>query len=435
MKLETLTQFKFSKRYSRVMARSASNSETVFDVVQPIVIDVQTKRDKALRLYTKQFDGATISNFRVSRDEIQKAYKQIHTELLRSLYTATDNIRIVHKAEIQTMTPSSIKPSTGVTIQKRWFPIERIGIYVPGGKATYPSSVLMNTIPAIIAGCTEIIMVTPPRPDGSIDPTVLVAADIAGVSEIYKVGGAQAIAALAYGTETVPKVYKIVGPGNAYVTSAKQLVANSGLVSIDSPAGPSEVLIIADKSANPKFVTADLVCDAEHGDDSTTIFITTSAKLGQTVIQEIKNLIPQFTTKSHIQKSIDRYGAFLLVNSLKQAIEFANGYAAEHVEIMTKNAQTVAKQIQNAGSVFIGDYTCKSAGDYATGANHVLPTSMSAKMYSGLSTYDFLKQVSYQTCTKRGLTAIRKSIEYLAEAEGLPAHKYSCSVRFRNENI
>ncbi|MBT4120540.1 MAG: histidinol dehydrogenase [Candidatus Magasanikbacteria bacterium] len=430
MQIVNLKQFKKTDRYKKIMNRGKENYEDIFGLVQDIMKDVRKNGDKAVKKYTERFDKLNIQDTKVKKEEIQKAYTKVSKEFLRALEQTIKNITKVHQNQIPINAQNIIKPEPGIRVWKKWQPIEKVGLYVPGGRALYPSSVLMNAIPAIVAGCKQIIITTPPQKNGLIAPELLVAANKLGITEIYKIGGIQAIAALTYGTEIVPKVYKVVGPGNAYVTAAKLAGLMSGEIAIDSPAGPSEVFVIADEAANPKFVAADLMADAEHGPDSAPILITTSKKLAEKIWYEIKKNINKFDTQKNIQKSMKRYGLFALVTNIEEAIEFANDYAPEHIQIMTKNAQSIAKKITNAGSIFIGDYTCKSAGDYATGANHVLPTGGSAKMFSGLSVLDFVRLVEYQKCSKEGLEKISKSIQTFAEIEGLPAHKYSCNVRF-----
>ena len=431
MKITQLAQFKKSKQYKRIMQRSRQNYRQLFPIIENIMVDVQKNGDRAIKKYTKKFDSVNLSNIKVSKKEIENAYKQVNSEFLIALQQSIENITRVHKRQIPFSAETKINPQPGVTVWKKWQPIESVGLYVPGGKALYPSSVLMNSIPAIIAGCKKIVITTPPQKDGSIAPEILVAANELGMQEIYKVGGIQAIAGLTYGTKTIPKVYKIVGPGNSYVTAAKLFALMEGSVAIDSPAGPSENLIIADRSANPKFVAADLMCDIEHSDDSAAILVTTSEELANKVNKEIKNNLNKFTTSKYIRQSIKKYSQIVITKSIKQCIEFANDYAPEHIQIMTENSAATAKQITNAGSVFIGNYTCKSAGDYATGANHVLPTGGSAKMFSGLSALDFVRLVEYQQCNKKGLRNIKQTIETFATVENLPAHKYSCVVRFK----
>jgi len=430
MKVEKLSQFEKTERYNQVMKRSKASYEELLPKVSKIIKDVKQNGDKAVLKYTKQFDKVDLEDCRVSNQEIKQAYDQIDNDFLPALQQAINNITAVHKKQLPTSVEEVVEPVEGVEVWKRWRPIEKVGLYVPGGKAVYPASLLMSVIPAQIAGCKEIVIVTPPQSDGNASPYVLVAADKLGIRNIFKVGGIQAVAALAYGTESIPKVYKIFGPGNSYVTAAKLAVYMDGEVAIDSPAGPSEVFVIADQTANAKFIAADLICDAEHGDDSASVLVSTSEKLVNNVINEIKNILPKLSTVERIKSSLDIYGLFAVVDSLEEAVEFANNYAPEHIHIMTKDAKQMANEINNAGSVFVGDYTCKSAGDYGTGANHVLPTGGAAKMFSGLSVLDFMRLVEFQQASKSGLKQISSCIQKFAEVEGFPAHKYSCSVRF-----
>lgn len=433
MIIERLSQFTKSARYSTVMQRSRSKNSSVLPVVQTIMDTVQREGDTALLNYTQQFDKATITTLRVSSEAIKQAYTQVDPGLVEALQQAAANIRAVHAKQIPQGSEQAVEPVSGVEVWRTWQPIERVGLYIPGGKAVYPSSVLMTGIPAQLAGCKQVVMVTPPQLNGSISPSLLVAADIAGITEIYTVGGAQAIAALAYGTESIPKVSKIFGPGNAYVAAAKLLAYNQGDVAIDSPAGPSEVLVLADETVNPAWVAADIICDTEHGDDSAGVLVTTSETLAQAVINEIEKQLIDLPTADRVRASLQTYGAFVVTGTVAEAIEFANEYASEHTLVVTAEAREVAKQITNAGSVFIGPYACKAAGDYATGANHVLPTGGTAKMFSGLSTLDFMKLVEYQSVSEAGLTALRSTIETLATEEQLPAHKNSCAIRFLNK--
>lgn len=431
MKIIKLSRFKKSKSFNTVMKRSSSNYDYLFPIVTKIMKEIELYGDMSVKKYTKKFDGVDIANPKVSKSEIKEAYTKVGDKYLVALKQAINNITVVHKNQIPTSAQNIVRSTKGIKVWKKGQPIEKVGLYVPGGKALYPSSVLMNGIPAKIAGCKQITITTPPRKDGTIAPEILVAADMIGINDIYKIGGIQGIGALTYGTKTIQKIDKIVGPGNSYVTVAKLIGLMSGKIAIDSPAGPSEVFIIADETSNPKFIASDLMCDAEHAEDSTAVLISTSKKVLQQTVDEIRRNVQKFSSKTNIIKSINKYGLFALVESIEEAVNFANGYAPEHIQIMTKNADKIAKKITNAGSIFIGNYTCKSAGDYATGANHVLPTGGSAKMFSGLSVLDFVRLVEYQKCTKSGLKNIKQTIKTFADVENLPAHKYSCSVRFQ----
>lgn len=430
MNIETLKQFKQSSRYTTVMQRSRSANAMVLPAVQDIMDAVKLEGDAAVLRYTAQYDKAKLTSLKVAAKEIKAAYKKVDQTVIEALTKAAENITTVHAAQVPTSSEDSATPVNGVKVRRRWQPIERVGLYVPGGKAVYPSSVLMTAIPAKIAGCEQIIITTPPQPDGSIAPSILVAADIAGVTEIYKVGGAQAIAALTYGTEIIPKAYKIFGPGNAYVAAAKLLAFSTGEVAIDAPAGPSEVLILADDTANPRWVAADIVCDTEHGDDSAGVLVTTSQTLAEQVALEIEDILTTLPTADRVNVSLESYGAMIVTETLEEAIDFANDYASEHTLVMTEQPELVAEKIINAGSVFVGPYACKASGDYATGSNHVLPTAGAAKMFSGLSTLDFLRLVEYQSVSKEGLQQLRSIIEPLAIEEQLPGHAYSSAVRF-----
>ena len=432
MKIIKLAKFKLDKNYTKIMKRSGEQYSGLFDTVKNIFNEVCQRGDIAVKEYTKQFDSVDLKNFKVSKQEIQEAYTKVDANYVKALEQSINNITLVCKQQIRDIKNTVIETQPGVRVWQKWNPIEKVGLYVPGGRALYPSSVLMNAIPAKVAGCKQISLTTPPQKNGNIAPEILVAADRLGINKIFKIGGAQAIASLVYGTETVPKVYKIVGPGNAYVATAKLYGLMSGEISIDSPAGPSEVFIIADETADPKFIAADLMADAEHGPDGASILISTSKKLIEKVVEEIENKAKQFKTQNNITNSIENYGLFAIAKSTDEAIAFANEYAPEHIQIMTKNALIVADKIYNAGSVFVGNYTCKSAGDYASGANHVLPTGGSAKTFSGLSVFDFMKRIEYQQCSKQGLDRLRNTINTFADVEGLPAHKYSCGVRFNN---
>jgi len=429
MNIQNLSQLD-NKTKERILKRSRENIDGVIPYVTSIINDVRDNGDKTIRKYTKKFDGATISDLSVSKNEISDAYQVVDSDIITALKQAKKNIEMFQRAQLKSKIRSKVKTESGITLWQEWRPIERVGIYVPGGKAAYPSSVLMGAIPAQIAGCKKLVMVTPPDKNGLINPAILVAADIAGVTEIFKVGGVQAVAALAYGTESIPNVFKIFGPGNRYVAAAKQVVSQD--VAIDMPAGPSEVLIIADDSANPAFIAADLLADGEHAEDSACVLITTSQEVAEKTVGEIEKQLMNVNTADSIRASLKSYGLIAMANSMAEAIEFANEYAPEHMELMTKNNNEVLSQITNVGSVFLGDWTSKSSGDYATGANHILPTGGMAKMYAPLGVEAFGRWIEVQKCTKDGLQAIRKSIGVLSDTEGLPAHKVSTEIRFTN---
>lgn len=380
-----------NRRYlERIKKRSLGVKSEYFSVVKKAISLVKEKGDGAIvKKYRKRYGKKY--QIEVSPKEVQRAYEIVDQSFLQALRNSMQNITAVHRKQLSAIKSSSITVLDGITIRRKWRAIDKVGLYIPGGKAIYPSSVLMSAIPAQIAGCKEIIMCTPPDQKGSIPPPTLVAADMIGIKKIYKVGGAEAIAAMAFGTNTIPKVYKIFGAGNSYVTEAKMQVF--GEVAIDMPAGPSEVFVVADETANPAFIAADLLADGEHGEDSACVLITTSDQIAKQTIQEIKKQLPKLSTKARARESIRRYGLFAIVDSLDEAIEFTNEYAPEHLEIMTRNPKNLVKKIINAGSVFLGDWTTKSAGDYATGANHVLPTGGMAKMFPSLSIESFGKMM------------------------------------------
>ena len=425
IKLKNLSQ----KDYQRIVKRSFGTNETIMPQVRVIIENVKKDGDKTLlKKYQSRFGKENYKKVQVTKEEIAKAYKEINSDLIRSLKQMIKNITAVHQAQLPQKIDTVVELEKGITVWREWRAIERVGLYVPGGKAIYPSSVLMSTIPAQIAGCGEIVLCTPPRGDGQIPSATLVAADMVGLKNIYKVGGAEAIAAMAYGTETVPKVYKIFGAGNSFVTAAKMLVF--GEVAIDMPAGPSEIFIIADKNAKPAFIAADLLADGEHGPDSACILLTTSEQIAKRTIKKIEEQLPELTTAKYARESLKHYGLIAVIDSLDEAINFVNNYAPEHLEIMTKNPEKAAKKVQNAGSVFLGSWTTKSSGDYATGANHVLPTGGMAKMYPPLGVDAYGKWMQVQQCTRQGLLSIKQTIETLAEVEQLPAHKNATSIRF-----
>ncbi len=396
--------------------------------VKEILENVRSGRDEAVFTYTKQFDGADIdaSNIRVTEEEIQEAYSQVDESLLMVIRKAKTNIQTYHEKQRQYSWFDS-RPD-GTILGQKVTPLERVGVYVPGGKAAYPSSVLMNIMPAKVAGVDEIIMVTPPGKDGKVTPTTLVAAKEAGADKIYKAGGAQAIAALAFGTESIPKVDKIVGPGNIYVALAKKSVY--GYVSIDSIAGPSEILVLADETANPRYVAADLLSQAEHDEMASAILVTTSMDLAQKVSAHVDEFVRQLSRGEIIRKSLDNYGHILVADTLQDAIDAANEIASEHLEIMTANPFEVMTRIRNAGAIFIGEHSSEPLGDYFAGPNHVLPTNGTARFFSPLSVDDFIKKSSIISYSREALEAAHRDIETFAEAEHLTAHANSIRVRF-----
>ena len=399
--------------------------------VKEILDNVQNRRDEAVFAYTKQFDGADInaSNIQVTEEEIKEAYSLVDDSLLAVIRKAKKNIEAYHEKQRQYSWFDS-KPD-GTILGQKVTALARVGVYVPGGKAAYPSSVLMNIMPAKVAGVEEIIMVTPPGKDGKVTPTTLVAANEAGADKIYKVGGAQAIAALAFGTESIPKVDKIVGPGNIYVALAKKSVY--GYVSIDSVAGPSEILVLADDTANSRYVAADLISQAEHDEMASAILVTTSMELAEKVSAQVDEFVRELSRGQIIQKSLDNYGHILVADTLQDAIDAANEIASEHLEIMTANPFDVMTRIRNAGAIFIGEYSSEPLGDYFAGPNHVLPTNGTAKFFSPLSVDDFIKKSSIISYSREALEAIHGDIEAFAVAVHLTAHVNSIRVRFPEE--
>ena len=398
--------------------------------VNDIVCNVKENGDKAIFEYTEKFDGVKIdaSSIKVTEEEIKEAYEQVSEELLEIIRKALKNIENYHAMQRQQSWFHSAPQ--GTLLGQKVTPLEKVGVYVPGGKAVYPSSVLMNIMPAKVAGVDRIIMTTPPGKDGKVCATTLVAATEAGATEVYKVGGSQAIAALAYGTESIPKVDKIVGPGNIYVALAKKAVY--GHVSIDSIAGPSEILVLADETANPRYVAADLLSQAEHDELASAILITTSQELAERVSAEVDKFTAQLSRKEIIQKSLDNYGYILVADTMEEAIDAANDIASEHLEIQTKDPYNVMTKIRNAGAIFIGEYSSEPLGDYFAGPNHVLPTNGTAKFFSPLSVDDFIKKSSIISYSREALEEVHKDIIKFAEAEQLTAHANSIKVRFED---
>lgn len=417
---------KFPKRESwpEILQRPTQELESIKLSVQEIVTSIKRNKDKALFEYSKRFDGVNINNFLVTKDEIKAAHSKVPDELKQAISNAHTNIEIFHAHQSE----SSVKLETtsGVVCWRESIAIERVGIYIPAGSAPLFSTVLMLAIPAKLAGCDEVIMCSPPDKNGKINDIILYAADICGVTSIFKIGGAHAIASMAYGTESVPKVYKIFGPGNNFVTAAKMLVSND--VAIDMPAGPSEVAILADETCEPAFVAADLLAQAEHGADSQVILVTESEKILNDVIENIDIQVEKIPRKEIAKLSLKNSKAILVENRL-QGMELLNEYAAEHLIIAVKNADEIAKKVKNAGSVFIGNYSCESAGDYATGTNHTLPTGGFARSFSGVSLDSFVKKITFQKLSDEGLKNIGPDVELMAAAEGLDAHKNAVSIR------
>lgn len=415
-----------------LLKRSPNNYGQYEASVKEILDKVKEEKDAAVFAYTAKFDGAelTADTIEVTDAEIEEAYAQVDDTLLTVIRKAKDNIESYHAKQRQNSWFDS-KPD-GTILGQKITPLHRVGVYVPGGKAVYPSSVLMNVMPAKVAGVDEIIMVTPPGKNGKVSPNTLVAAKEAGVDKIYKVGGAQAIAALAYGTESIPKVDKIVGPGNIYVALAKKAVY--GHVSIDSIAGPSEILVVADETANPRYVAADLLSQAEHDELASAILVTTSEKLAHEVSDQVDGFLKELSRAEIISKSLDNYGYILLADTMEDVIDVANEIASEHLEIQTKNPFEVMTKIRNAGAIFIGEYASEPLGDYFAGPNHILPTNGTAKFFSPLSVDDFIKKSSIISYSREALQKIHKDIESFAKAEQLTAHANSIHVRFEEED-
>ena len=430
MKILNLTPETQNNILENLLKRSP-NSYGEFEArVNDIITNVREKKDAAIFDYTKRFDGADIdaSNVWVTEDEIKEAYEQVDEKLLDVIRKALVNIKTYHEKQRQNSWFDS--QDNGIILGQKVTPLQRVGVYVPGGKAVYPSSVLMNVMPAKVAGVDEIIMTTPPGADGKVYPSTLVAAKEAGVDKIYKVGGAQAVAAMAFGTESIPKVDKIVGPGNIYVALAKKAVF--GYVSIDSIAGPSEILVLADETANPRFVAADLLSQAEHDEMASAILITTSRELAEQVSVEVDNFTAQLSRKEIIQKSLDNYGYILVAENMEDAIATANEIASEHLEVVTKNPFETMTKIRNAGAIFVGEYSSEPLGDYFAGPNHVLPTNGTAKFFSPLGVDDFIKKSSIISYSREALAPVYKDIVSFAECEKLTAHANSIRVRFED---
>ena len=428
MRIVKLTDETKNNILENLLKRSPNSYGKFEAAVGEILSNVRANKDAALFKYTKDFDKADInsSNIVVTKEEIEEAYTKVDPKLVNVIRKALKNIKEYHEKQKQYSWFDS-KPD-GTILGQKVTALSRVGVYVPGGKAAYPSSVLMNVIPAKVAGVEQIIMCTPPDHEGKVYPTTLVAANEAGVDVIYKAGGAQAIAAMAYGTESVPKVDKICGPGNIYVALAKKAVF--GYVSIDSVAGPSEILVIADETANPRYVAADLLSQAEHDEMASAILITTSHELAQKVSDEIDGFLKELSRSEIISKSLDNYGYILLVDNIDDAVDAANEIASEHLEIVTKDPFNTMTKIKNAGAIFLGEYSSEPVGDYFAGPNHVLPTNGTAKFFSALSVDDFIKKSSIISYSRNALEEIHNDIETFATAEHLTAHANSIKVRF-----
>lgn len=431
MRTVTLTKESTRDILDHLLKRSPNNYGKYEAAVADILSNVKSKGDEALFAYTKEFDKVEVTgeSIRVTREEIEEAYTLVDPALVEVIRKALVNIRSYHEKQVTQSWFTSTEQ--GTMLGQKVTPLNRVGVYVPGGKAVYPSSVLMNIVPAKVAGVPHIVMTTPPGKDGKVNPSTLVAAKEAGADEIYKVGGAQAIGALAYGTESIPKVDKIVGPGNIFVALAKKAVY--GYVSIDSIAGPSEILVLADETANPRFVAADLLSQAEHDEMASAILVTTSRQLAVQVEKEVEGFVEVLSRKSIIEKSLENFGYILIAENMEDAIEAANEIASEHMEIVTKNPFEVMTKVKNAGAIFIGEYSSEPLGDYFAGPNHVLPTNGTAKFFSALSVEDFVKKSSIVYYSREALKDIHKDIIQFATSEQLTAHANSIAVRFENE--
>lgn len=432
MRTVRLTKESTKDILENLLKRSPNNYGKFEAAVADILANVKEKADEALFSYTKEFDKVEVTpeTIRVTEAEIEEAYKAVDASLLEVIRKALVNIRSYHEKQRQNSWFTSTE--NGTMLGQKVTPLNRVGVYVPGGKAVYPSSVLMNIVPAKVAGVPHIVMTTPPGKDGKVNPSTLVAAKEAGADEIYKVGGAQAIGALAYGTASIPKVDKIVGPGNIFVALAKKAVY--GHVSIDSIAGPSEILVLADETANAHYVAADLLSQAEHDEMASAILITTSTELAQNVEKEIEGYLKVLSRKEIIEKSLENFGYILIAEDMDEAIEAANEIASEHMEIVTKNAFEVMMKVRNAGAIFIGEYSSEPLGDYFAGPNHVLPTNGTAKFFSALSVDDFIKKSSIVYYSRTALQEIHKDIIQFASSEQLTAHANSIAVRFEEED-
>jgi len=412
----------------KLLTRPAFDAATLTEKVQMVLDGVRTGGDAAVANYTQSFDGVSITNAVVTTDEIASATKELDPALKNAIAIAAKNVRSFHEAQVSETLKIETMP--GVSCWRRSVGIDKVGLYIPGGSAPLFSTVLMLGIPAVIAGCKEIVLCTPPSKDGLVHPAILYAASIVGITKIYKIGGVQAIGAMAYGTETVPQVSKIFGPGNQYVTAAKQLVQQSG-IAIDMPAGPSEVCVLADETCNPAFVASDLLSQAEHGPDSQVLLVSTSKVVVAKVLEAVEAQLAALPRKDIAAKALENSRA-IIVESMERAIFIVNSYAAEHLILACKNDEAVAEKITNAGSVFLGNYSPESVGDYASGTNHTLPTSGYARAYSGVSVDSFVKKITYQKLTEAGLKSIGAAVETMAGAEGLEAHKNAVTIRLQS---
>ena len=431
MRIVALTPETRSNILNDLLKRSPNHYSEYEKTVSEILNSVREKGDQALFEYTRKFDHFDLNagNIRVTEEEIKDAYDQLDAGLVEVIRRSAENIRSFHEKQLRSSWFDT--KEDGSLLGMKYMPIRRAGVYVPGGKAAYPSSVLMNVIPAKVAGVKEILMTTPPSQDGRVNPGTLVAADIAGVDTVYKAGGAQAVAAMAFGTESVAKVDKLTGPGNIFVALAKKAVY--GYVGIDSVAGPSEILVLADHTANPEYVAADLLSQAEHDDLASAILITTSAELAERVAEAVERFTENLSRREIIRKSLDNYGYILLAENMQDVVDAANEIASEHLEILTENPYEVMAKIHNAGAIFLGEYSSEPLGDYFAGPNHILPTNGTAKFFSPLNVDDFMKKTSIISYSREALEKVHKDIELFAVSEGLTAHANSIRVRFEEK--
>ena len=413
------------KDWKQILQRPVFDSSSLQQKVKVVMNEVKAKGDAAVKQFTQEFDGVAMKSFMVSENEISESADLLSTELKEAIQQAAINVRLFH--EKQVIASEVVETMPGVQCWRKSIGIEKVGLYIPGGTAPLFSTIIMLGIPANIAGCKEIVLCSPPGTDGKLHPAILFAAQLVGITKIFKIGGVQAIAAMAYGTETVPQVYKIFGPGNQYVTCAKQLIQQEG-IAIDMPAGPSEVCVLADETGNASFVAADLLSQAEHGADSQVVLVTSYGLLVDAVEVELKKQLALLPRKEMAAKALEN-STIILVKDINEGIELVNEYAAEHLIIACKDDEAIAEKITNAGSVFLGNYSPESAGDYASGTNHTLPTNGFAKAYSGVSVDSFVKKVTYQKLSKQGLENIGKTVEIMAEAEGLDAHANAIRIR------
>ena len=418
-------EFPERSQWKQLLQRPSFDTAALQDKVKSILREVKDHGDTAIRLFTQQFDGVVLDDFMVTQNEIVEAAALLPDELKKAIGQAAANIRLFH--EKQVTAAEIVETMPGIKCWRKSIGIEKVGLYIPGGTAPLFSTILMLGIPAAIAGCKEVILCSPPGKNGKLNPAILFAAELAGISKIFKTGGVQAIAAMAYGTQTIPQVYKIFGPGNQYVTCAKQLVQQEG-IAIDMPAGPSEVCVLADSTASPAFVAADLLSQAEHGSDSQVLLVTTEPKLVEAISVELEKQIQVLPRKTIAAKALENSVA-ILVKNMDEAIALVNEYAAEHLIIACHNDEAIAEKIINAGSIFLGNYSPESVGDYASGTNHTLPTNGFARAYSGVSVDSFVKKITYQKLSEEGLQHIGNTVELMAAAEGLHAHAAAVSVR------